>query len=61
MATLMLFLILSGGNKVYLKSRIFAIYVVSEIYIEVRVGVGTFLPTPTPAAPKLLLTPTPRL
>jgi hypothetical protein len=32
------------------------IYIVSEIYIEV--GVGTFLPTP--AAPKLLLTPTPQ-
>jgi hypothetical protein len=59
MATLMGFLILSGGNKVYLKSRIFAIYVVSEIYIEVKVG--TFLPTPTPAAPKLLLTLIPRL
>jgi hypothetical protein len=42
---------------VYFKSRIFAIYIVSEINIEVRVG--TFLPTPTPAAPKLFLAPTP--
>jgi hypothetical protein len=58
MATLMRFLILSGGNKVYLYSRILAIYVDSEMYVEI--GVGTFLPSPTPAAPKLLPTPTPQ-
>jgi hypothetical protein len=37
------------------KVGFFVIYIVSEIYVEV--GVGTFLPTPTPAAPKLLLIP----
>jgi hypothetical protein len=57
MATLVRFLILSRGNKVNLESWIFAIYVVSEIYVEV--GVETVLLAPTPAAPKLLLTPQP--